>query len=64
MPGSLPTIDHVCKSIADQFIAVRKNPAADQQHRDLAAIGEALTAKVAELEARIRDLEYKIKLCE
>lgn len=61
MPDSPPAIDPVCQSIATQFVAVRKHLAADQQHRDLAAIGEALTAKVAELETRIRELESKGK---
>jgi hypothetical protein len=63
MPDSLPTLDPVCKSIADQFIAVRKNLASTQQCRDLAAIGEALVAKVADLEARIRELETKMSRC-
>ncbi len=57
IPAMSDSIDRDYQAIADQFAAVRKNLASDQQHRDLAAVSERLVARVAELEARVRNLE-------
>ncbi len=50
-------VDPTYQYIMDAFVAIRKNLASDQQRRDLTAVGERLVARVAELEARVRNLE-------